>query len=68
MTTKANAPYPYLGVNGEYFDKAFLESVEADLFKKAPIWASGIEQPSPCDKFAYHVLTQIKMTALKEPA
>lgn len=65
---KADSPYPYLGVNGEYFDKEFLESVERDLLTKVPLWVSGLVTPSPSEKFAYHVLKQIKMTNFAEMA
>lgn len=62
MTSKAESPYPYLGINGDYLDKEFLESVERDIMSKVPLWQSGIIEPSPCEKFAYHVLKMIKMT------
>lgn len=58
--------YPFLGINGEYFSREFLESVEAHLAKMAPIWAAGLDAPSPCDKFAYHVLKQIRISNKKE--
>lgn len=61
MVDKAHAPYPYLGINGEYFDKAFLQSVEASIVRKIPLWEAKIEEPTPVEKFAYHVLKQIKM-------
>ncbi|MCL4743805.1 MAG: hypothetical protein KJZ83_00170 [Burkholderiaceae bacterium] len=61
MTDKAGSPYPYLGVNGDYYDKEFLKSVEHDLLSKVPVWASGLAEPTPCERFAYYVLKQIKM-------
>ena len=63
MSNKANAPYPYFSVNGEYYDKEFLLAVEAELIKKMPIWISGLENPSICEQFAFHILKQIKADA-----
>jgi hypothetical protein len=60
MTDKAHAPYPYMGINGDYFDQSFLEGVERELTRKLPIWSAGIVEPTECEKFAYHVLNLIK--------
>lgn len=65
MTDKANCPYPYMGINGEYFSKEFLESVESDIVKKIPIWQANLIDPTPCERFAYHVLKQIKFNDWK---
>lgn len=59
MTSKANAPYPYLGINGEYLDKDFLDSVWDELQRKSASWLAGIDTPSVCDRFAYTVMKQI---------
>jgi hypothetical protein len=65
MTDKANAPYPYLGINGEFFSKEFLESVERELqHKAATVWSAGLDKPSPCEQFAYRVLKQISMKGI----
>lgn len=61
MTDKANAPYPYLGINGEYISLEFLKSLENDLVQKLPMVQAGIVEFTPCEKFAYQVLKQIKM-------
>ena len=58
---KSDAPYPYLGVNGAYYDRQFLDSVWSHLEKMTPIWSSGLDAPSPVDRFAYDVLKQITM-------
>ena len=55
----ANDKYPYMSVNGEFFDKEFLDSVWKYLHDRTPLWSTGLEVPSPSDKFAYQVLKQI---------
>lgn len=58
---KAQAPYPYTSINGEYLDKGFLDSVWEDLLRKAPLFELGIIEPSPSERLAYMVMTQITM-------
>lgn len=55
----ANANYPYMSVNGEFFTREALDAAWAYLEKQAPLWQAGIGEPSPTDKIAYHVLKQI---------
>lgn len=57
-----SSKYPYLSVNGEFFNKEFLNSVVHHLHKMAPIWDAGIDTPSPSDKFAYHIIKMIHHT------
>lgn len=59
MIDKAQAPYPYLGINGEYPSKEFLDDCWRHLHKMAVIWAAGIDKPSPTDRLAYLLLKQI---------
>lgn len=61
MAHKSEAPYPYLGINGEYLDKAFLDAAWRDLLSKTKVWSAGLENPSPADRLAYLVLRQITM-------
>ena len=63
---KSDAPYPYLGVNDAYYDRQFLDSVWFHLEKMTPIWTSGVDAPSPSDRFAYDVLKQITMRRPRE--
>lgn len=58
---KARAPYPYQGVNGEFYDKAFLDNVWQDLLRKSIGWTLGLDTPTPADRLAYEVLKQITM-------
>jgi len=58
-----NSTYPYIGVNGEYYSREFLEKVEMELTAKIPIWQAGIEKPTAVEHFAYYTLRQIKMTS-----
>ncbi len=55
----ASSKYPYMSVNGEFFDKNFLDSAWEYLRQQAPIWQAGISAPTPADKLAYQVLKQI---------
>jgi hypothetical protein len=61
MTIKVNSPYPYLGINGQYLSRDFLDSVWADLHNKAIICDANISEPSPSEKLAYFVMKQITM-------
>jgi len=53
--------YPYLDINGEYFKKEFLDSIWKELLSKAPIWTSGLDKPTACDRLAYVIMNQITM-------
>lgn len=61
MIDKADAPYPYLSINGEFLSKEFLDDVWMELQFKAILWQAGLDKPSFADSFAYKVLTQITM-------
>jgi len=65
MTKTTKPKYPYLGINGEYLDKTFLDQVWEYLDRLSFAWDAGISEPSPTDKFAYHVLKQITIGGSK---
>ena len=53
--------YPYYSLNGEFFDKDFLDSVREHLIVKARLVHGGLDTMTPTDKLAYHVLKMISM-------
>ena len=46
----------YMLVTGGYFPVDELEKIKKSLEKKAIVWLSGLEVPSPAERFAYEVL------------
>lgn len=59
MSSKYTSSYPYLSINGEFYDKEFLDKLWSYFHQQALLWKMGLDVPSPSDKFAYHVLNQI---------
>lgn len=51
--------YPYLGVNGKYYEREFLEALWDELTHKAYFVAVRFDEFTKAEKFAYDVLRGI---------
>jgi hypothetical protein len=47
---------PMTSIPRTYHKMEFIAEVMEDIRKKIPVWESGIEEPTPCEKLAYDLL------------